>query len=271
MKKFYSLVAVAALSTLSYAQVNAIPGADFEDWTEFTSGVNSYGLQSYAVQGVGKGVDGSNSLNITTNTSKNDYVFTSRLGNTVSAQPKEITFWVKGTAGKSLSLNVFKSGSGYYAYNVGDLTSDLKVVSSANNQYGGLIDTNGNWVKVTLDLTDKTDLNIADIEKDFFSLKIGKDVDYALDIDNIQLWDVNMNVYDLTSTKAVSNTLWTNTASFNVKEKSVVEVYNMNGQLVKSFEVKGVQTVDVSSLAKGIYIVKTTSNGKTATQKVVKK
>ncbi|HJD87472.1 MAG TPA: T9SS type A sorting domain-containing protein, partial [Empedobacter falsenii] len=71
--------------------------------------------------------------------------------------------------------------------------------------------------------------------------------------------------------KAVSNTLWTNTASFNVKEKSVVEVYNMNGQLVKSFEVKGVQTVDVSSLAKGIYIVKTTSNGKTATQKVVKK
>lgn len=56
-----------------------------------------------------------------------------------------------------------------------------------------------------------------------------------------------------------------------MKDKTAVKVYNMNGQLVKSFEVKGVQTVDVSSLAKGIYIVKTTSNGKTATQKVVKK
>lgn len=92
-----------------------------------------------------------------------------------------------------------------------------------------------------------------------------------MDIDNIQLWDVNMNVYDLTSTKAVSNTLWTNTASFNVKDKTIVEVYNINGQLVKSFEVKGVQNVDVSSLVKGTYVVKTTSNGKSSTQKVVKK
>ncbi|MBY0066927.1 MULTISPECIES: T9SS type A sorting domain-containing protein [Empedobacter] len=271
MKKFYSLVAVAALSTLSFAQVNAIPGSDFEDWAKFTTGVNKFGLKSYAVQGVGKGVNGSNSLNITTTPTANDYVFTSLLGGTVSTQPKEITFWVKGTSGKTLSLNVYKSDGGYYAYNVGDLSSDSKISSSASNQYTGVIDTKGNWVKVTLDLSDKKDLNVADLTKDFFALKVGKDAAYALDIDNIQLWDVNMNVYDLTSTKAVSNTLWTNTASFNVKDKTIVEVYNINGQLVKSFEVKGVQNVDVSSLVKGTYVVKTTSNGKSSTQKVVKK
>jgi hypothetical protein len=48
-------------------------------------------------------------------------------------------------------------------------------------------------------------------------------------------------------------------------------VYNINGQLVKSFTVNGVQSVNVSDLTKGAYVVKTTSNGKTATQKVVKK
>lgn len=81
----------------------------------------------------------------------------------------------------------------------------------------------------------------------------------------------NLSTDNLTLTKAVSNTLWTNTASFNVKDKTIVEVYNINGQLVKSFEVKGVQNVDVSSLVKGTYVVKTTSNGKSSTQKVVKK
>ncbi|MDK7374556.1 T9SS type A sorting domain-containing protein [Weeksella virosa] len=270
MKKIYSLIAVAALSTFSFAQVNAIPGSDFENWEEFTSGVNSYGIKAYAVQGVGKGVDGSNSLNITTNTQKNDYVFTSRLGSKLTSQPKQITFWVKGTAGKTLSLNIYKVDGTYYPYNVGDLSADTTVVSSANNQYAGVINTNGNWVKVTLDLSDKTDLNVTDLDKDFFALKIGKDVDYALDIDNIQLWDMNMNVYTLTPKKTVLNTLWTNTASFDVKGKATVEVYNTNGQIVKTFEVNGKQTVNVSSLAKGIYFVKTTTNGTSSTTKVVK-
>lgn len=271
MKKFYSLVAVAAFSTLSFAQVNAVPGADFEDWAEFTSGVNTFGVKSYAVQGVGKGVDGTNSLNITGTPTGNDYVFTSRLGSTVTSQPKQITFWVKGTAGKSLSLNLYKGDGKYYVYNVGDLSSDVTVVSAANNQYVGLIDTNDKWVKVTLDLSDKTDLNVTDLEKDFFALKVGKDVSYALDIDNIQLWDVNMNVYNVTPEKAALSTLWTNTATFSVKSKTNVEVYNANGQVVKAFEVNGNQSVNVSSLANGIYFVKTTTNGVSSTTKVVKK
>lgn len=91
-------------------------------------------------------------------------------------------------------------------------------------------------------------------------------------LDDVKVTTENLGTIDyIDAAKAISNTLCTNTVSFNVKDKTAVKVYNMNGQLVKSFEVKGVQTVDVSSLAKGIYIVKTTSNGKTATQKVVKK
>jgi len=272
MKKIYSLIAVAALSLSAQAQVDAFPGGDFEDFSAFKASLNQYGLQSYATQGVGKGLNESNSLNISGTPAGNDYVFTANLGGIVSAQPKEITFWVKGTAtGKSLSLNVYKANGTYYTYNLGTLTTGGKFQSAANNQYTGSVNTNGQWIKVTLDLSTKTDLNVSDLTSSFFALKVGRDGVYSLDVDNIQLWDVTMNVYDLTASKAVANTLWTNTASFNVKDQANVEVYNINGQLVKSFQVKGNQTVNVSDLVKGVYVVKTTSNGKTSTQKVVKK
>ena len=71
--------------------------------------------------------------------------------------------------------------------------------------------------------------------------------------------------------KAIKNTVWTNTAVFSTKGNASVEVYNVNGQLVKSFEVNGNKNVNVSDLAAGVYVVKSTENGKTVTTKVVKK
>ncbi len=71
--------------------------------------------------------------------------------------------------------------------------------------------------------------------------------------------------------KALQNTVWTNVASFSAKGKSTVEIYNLNGQLVKSFAIEGSQNVNVSDLAKGVYLVKTTNAGVTSTAKVVKK
>jgi len=278
MKKFYSLVAVAALSLSVNAQVNAISGHDFEDWDLFLSGLNSYGIsesvEDMISQGQGTGMNGSNSFNIsgTVVGSANPYVFTSKLPVALpNFTPKEITFWVKGTAGKSLSFNISKSTTGSYFYNVAALTGNKVVTSSANNSYTGAINTNGQWVKVTLNLVGKTDLNLTDVTKDFFALKIGHTESYNLDIDNIQLWDVNMNAIDLTPATAIQNTVWTNTAAFSTNTNAKVEVYNINGQLVKSFEVNGNKNVNVSDLAAGVYVVKSTENGKTNTTKVVKK
>lgn len=273
MRKIYFLLATFTLLIgTSFAQNNVFVGSDFEDFDAFQSNLNQYGLQAYATQGKGKGVNGSNSLNITTTAAGNDYVFTANLGSVVSAKPKEISFWINGTAnGKSISLNVYKLDGTYYSYNLENLTTNSKFQSAPNNQYAGSINTNGQWVKVTLDLTNKTDLNISNLNSSFFALKIGREGVYSIDVDNFELWDETMNTYDLTVSKPISNTLWTNEATFNVKDKTIVEIYNINGQLIKTFEIKGVQTVNVSNLVKGIYIVKTTSNGKTSTQKVVKK
>src|SRR5690606_9966936 len=37
-------------------------GADFENWTTFTNGINNFGLKPYAVQGTGTGALNTNSL-----------------------------------------------------------------------------------------------------------------------------------------------------------------------------------------------------------------
>lgn len=188
MKKFTLFLFAIAFSAMSFAQNYAIAGGDFENWSTFTGGLNSFGLKSYATQGVGKGYNGSNSLNITGNPTGNDYVFTSFAPSSFPAGAiTAITFWVKGTSdAKSLSVNLYKADATYYCFNLGNLaTTDVTITSSGSNSYTGTINTNGNWVKVTLDLTGITDYSTS-TSASFFALKVGKSSNYALDIDNIE-------------------------------------------------------------------------------------
>ena len=95
---------------------------------------------------------------------------------------------------------------------------------------------------------------------------------YRLYIDNIVITTETLGTANYAdAAKAIKNTVWTNTAVFSTKGNSTVEVYNTNGQLVKSFEVNGNKSVNVSDLAAGVYVVKTTENGKSTSTKVVKK
>lgn len=178
--------------------VNLFNGADFEDWAAFIASLNNFGLQNYASQGVGRGKDGSNSLYLNGTPSGNDYVFTVMPSATITypANPTKITMFVKGTAGKSLSLNVYRAGNnGYDVFNVGELSTSAVTLTKAaingqtgngTNAYGGAINTNGQWVQVTMDLTG-LNLNFTDTANPIFALKVGKDVAYNLDIDNITI------------------------------------------------------------------------------------
>ena len=172
-------------------------GADFENWTTFNSSINSFGLKPYAVQGIGQGTLNTNSLHLngTTSPTVNDYVFTilASARGTIPANPTKITFWVKGTSAKSLSLNVSRSTTGYDVFNVGSLSTGAVILSKATlntsnngtNSYTGTIDTNGQWVKVTLNLSDVSinNSNTGDI----FALKVGSNSLYNLQIDNIEI------------------------------------------------------------------------------------
>ncbi len=171
-------------------------GSDFENWTTFLASVNNFGLASYVVQGAGTGVNGSNSFHINGTPTANDYVYTilgSAQGN-LPANPTKITFWVKGTSAKSLSLNVYRATSGYDVFNVSNLSTNSLTLNKAainqssgngTNAYTGTINTQGQWVKVTLDISD-VNLNMA-TSGDLFALKVGSNAAYDLHIDNIEI------------------------------------------------------------------------------------
>lgn len=281
MKKFYSLVAFAALSTLSFGQVvisqvyggGGNSGAKYtHDFIElFNKGSQAVTLKGHSLQ------------------------YASATG-TVSAANTQVLADITIQPGKYYLIQQAKGSSGTDALPTPDQVPTTALALGATNGKVALVSN----VDPITDITDKDIVDfvgfgtsneyegsgptaaISNTDSAQRKLKGCQDTN-----DNKNDFDVaaaaprngqtaanvctNLSTDNLTLTKAVSNTLWTNTASFNVKDKTIVEVYNINGQLVKSFEVKGIQNVDVSSLVKGTYVVKTTSNGKSSTQKVVKK
>lgn len=162
-------------------------GSDFENWSDFLAQLNSYGLSNgLAVQGQGTGRDGSNSFYLNGQTgSTNPYVFTAKAGSvTVPANPTRITLWVKGSAAKSLSFNVYTTAGTIY-YNLGELSTSNNVTlqTSSNNQYTGAVNTNGQWVMVTLNISG----NSLNTSGDLFALKAGSGTKYDIHIDNIKV------------------------------------------------------------------------------------
>lgn len=81
---------------------------------------------------------------------------------------------------------------------------------------------------------------------------------------------VTLAVGDVYSSKAnlVKNTNVNNTVIFGAKAN--VQIVNVNGQVVKSAAVTDGTSLDVSSLAKGMYIVTGSVNGEKVSQKIIK-
>lgn len=84
-------------------------------------------------------------------------------------------------------------------------------------------------------------------------------------------YDPSLAVGDATASKAslVKNTVVDNTIEFSTKAN--VKIYNVNGQLVKSAAVNNGTSLNVSSLANGIYVVAGEVDGQAVSQKIIKK
>lgn len=160
------------------------PGSDFEDWTAFTGALNTYGLKSYVEQST-EGRNGGKAMQIKTTPTGNDYVFTATVPEGFDATGKtKIVFYIKGTSGKSLSLNVYKA-DGYARFNLGDYSAEATIEPSSSNSYTGTIDTSGEWVKVTLNIADVALQTTAG--ESLFALKVGKEQAYDLLVDDITI------------------------------------------------------------------------------------
>ncbi len=91
-------------------------------------------------------------------------------------------------------------------------------------------------------------------------------------IDGIS-WTANATaaVVDVNTAKVnlVKNTVVGNAILFAAKAD--VQILNMNGQVVKTASVNENTSLEVSSLAKGMYVVTANVNGKVVSQKIIKK
>ncbi len=166
--------------------VNAVGlfnGYNFENFSEFTS-ILTLPLQ-HATASANTGVNGGNALAISLTTpGTNDFVFTAKGNGNLPATYSKIGFYVKGTSAKSLSFNILAVGGNKY-YNVGNLTQNAVIAASANNQYTGTINTNNQWVYVTLDITD---VNLPRTSgSPLIALKIGSNSAYNLLLDHFTI------------------------------------------------------------------------------------
>lgn len=162
------------------------PGSDFEDWDAFLGGLTSHGLKAGYTSQSDNGRNSSKALYLNGTPTGNDFVFTATVPEGFNPTGKDaIVFWIKGTSAKSLSLNVYKGGTSYQAFNLGDYNIEGVVTPAANNQYIGTIDTGGDWMKVVVDISS---INLATTAgESLFAIKVGKDAAYDLLIDDITI------------------------------------------------------------------------------------
>lgn len=94
---------------------------------------------------------------------------------------------MKGSSDKSVSLNLYVDDTTYYKFNLGTISTSSVIQQAGNNQYTGTINTGGEWIQITLDLSGINDLNISNTSGNLFALKIGKNANYDLHFDNFTI------------------------------------------------------------------------------------
>ena len=172
------------------------PGSDFNNWTTFKSSLNNYGV-TFGKESKTGGREGSGAMHFEGQFEKNTYVFTAVVPQGFSAAGKtKIHFWVKGSADKSLSMNVYTGTGGqmgidYKCYNMDEYNpySSHQVLgpTDANSYAKGGIKTNGEWIQVTLDISSLASQINSTPGEDLFALKVGSKADYDLFVDDITI------------------------------------------------------------------------------------
>lgn len=139
--------------------VLVFPGADFEDWDAFNATLSRAGLK-FATQAPGEGWNNSSALAFRGSPTKTEMAFIAR-DVSVPSSATAISFLMNGQASRrSLSIQVYDAAGYFVAYNLGDIQHSQSVLPSTHtnqegnvNQYNGIIDTQGQWIKIMLPLS----------------------------------------------------------------------------------------------------------------------
>lgn len=260
MKKIYSLVAVLAVTFAANAQTNLITNGSLEDWTDantqatgwFMTGAN---ITSGAVSKQTDGAqDGTNYVSITTPASGNTNVSLQDLVVT-PGETYTIKYWYKNDAGAKFKhwiqwrdasdTNI----SGFTGTNI--QPDDYNAVASA-------------WTQITL--TTVVPSNAVEMRIAFRNYSAGA----TSSVDNVI---VTMGTASVQENNIEGLKVYPNPASglvnivSNENGTKEISIFNMLGK--KVLETSTQETINVSNLNSGIYIMNITQDGKKSSSKLV--
>ncbi|HCR76876.1 MAG TPA: T9SS C-terminal target domain-containing protein [Chryseobacterium sp.] len=186
--------------------------------------------------------------------------------------------WRLGDAGRGTNDQItFEYSTNATSLNTGTWVSVPALTYNTTDITGtaGLRDGNSTSFRTSLNST-ITGLNIAP-GQNFWIRFVDVNItgtDDGLAVDDFSLTPQQSSVLAINENKLnkdlfVKNTLIDSEINFGMTGD--VKIYNLLGQVVKTFSVKENEAVDISDLSKGNYIVTGLVNGKNISQKVIKK
>jgi len=253
MKKIFTILSIAAVSLVSAQNLVANPGfeAGLAPWAAGTT--TSYTAPTIAASGAHTG------------TNSAMYVATATTGfyqnvPVTGGKTYVISFWYKsaGDDTDSRLWSVYKNQAGAAVYTTADASTDA---FRTNNLY---MPSAAAWTQYTAEMPAAADAVSLDV-----ALRVYNGGTASFD-DFVVMDKAQMAVADFSKSKfsLVKNTVVGESIAF--AKTADIQIINVAGQVVKTAKVTEGSTLNVSSLAKGVYIVTGTVNGEKVSQKVIK-
>lgn len=255
MKKLFTSLTVLAVVSLSAQNLLTNPSfeSDFDGW--MSGPQDSYTAPEVVTGG---SQDGDKHVAYTPTATTGFYQNITVTG----GENYEISFWYKATGDDTDARiwSIFRGENGAL-YTTEDASTD------AFRNYNEYLSPATEWTFHKAEMPAHADAVSLDVA---FRAYSGSSVSF----DNIKAGVVGtMNVKDVNdfTEKVKMNTVLTDKLVVQLNERATVNIYTIDGRLVSSNRVNNGESIDVSALTKGVYVV-TVSNGyTTTTQKVVKK
>lgn len=258
MKKLFTTLTVFAALTLSAQNLLINPSfeSDLAPWAAGTGGNGSYTLPEVVSGGA---QDGDKSVAYVSPSATTGFYQNVPV---TPGQTYTISFWYKASGdGEDARLwSVFKDGAGVAVYTTETADQDA---FRTNNVY---LPSATAWTFHTASMPAAPTAASLDVA---FRAYSGSNVSF----DNVMAYTGTMSVGDVNNfaNGVKMNTVVTNKLTLQLPERATVDIYTMEGKLVSSNRVDNGGSVETSSLAKGVYVVKVSNGFATTTQKIVKK
>ena len=257
MKKIFTLLSFVTLGTAANAQ-NLVVNGDFENGlTPWAAGTGTgYTAPTIAPTGGNQGPAYATYAPATATTGFYQNVPV-KAGKTYV-----IEFWYKTTGASAARLwSVYKNSGGTAVYTTTDATTDLFRTS---NKY---LPIAAAWTKYTAKMPAEATATSLDVA---FRAYGGQTTSYddILAYEEGTLATIDPKTFDK---KVKMNTLVAETLTLELPSKSTVNIYSIDGKLVSSNRVNSGESINVSKLQKGNYIVTVEDGTNKVSRKIVKK